>query len=224
MRSHEWFRAAAAAGIVSMVFDQVGFGLLSAANGNFPMAGAPTEQIAARFASALPTQALIGIDLEVLGSVLFLVFVVCVWAKLRVAEADPAWMSAASLIAGAMSQVAFVGAIAPERAIYSRAGNGLESAEAAMLADLNTALFGLGAAFVALYLLATGIAIVRTRALPRWLGWSALVLVPFLLAAGLLSRPGPAFLAFLLFPLWVVAASVFLLLRPVGDEAAVAPT
>ncbi len=186
------------------------------------MAGTPSEHIAARFASALPTQALIGIDLEVLGSLLFLVFVVCMWAKLRVAEAAPAWMSATSLIAGAMSQVAAVGAIAPERAMYSRAGNGLESAEAVMLADLNTAVFGLGATFLALYVLATGIAVVRTRALPRWLGWSALVLVPFLLAAGLLPRAGPAFLAFLLFPLWVIAASVFMLWRPVGDKAAVA--
>jgi hypothetical protein len=56
-------------------------------------------------------------------------------------------------------------------------------------------------------LLATGWHVLETRALPMWLGWAALVL-------GVLAMAGPAgFLAFLLFPIWVLVTGVVLYLR-----------
>lgn len=61
---------------------------------------------------------------------------------------------------------------------------------------------------LAVVLLATGIHTLGSGALPRWLGWVSIVL-------GVLALAGPAgFIAFLLFPLWVLAASILLYRRP----------
>jgi hypothetical protein len=66
----------------------------------------------------------------------------------------------------------------------------------------------------ALLYLASGVAILRTRALPVWLGWVSVVL-------GVLSVTPVGFFAFLAMILWVGLVSVLLYLRPV--EAAAAP-
>jgi hypothetical protein len=57
---------------------------------------------------------------------------------------------------------------------------------------------------LAVVLLASAWHVLATRSLPRWIGWSALVL-------GLLAVAGPAgFIAFLAFPVWVLAVAVTL--------------
>lgn len=57
---------------------------------------------------------------------------------------------------------------------------------------------------LALVLLATGWHVLATRSLPSWLGWVSVVL-------GILAMAGPAgFIAFLLFPVWVLVVAVTL--------------
>lgn len=64
--------------------------------------------------------------------------------------------------------------------------------------------------FVPLFL-ATALVILRTRVLPAWLGWTALVL-------GILGLAGPVgLLAFLLGLVWIAAASIIMFQR--GDAA-----
>ena len=65
---------------------------------------------------------------------------------------------------------------------------------------------------------AAAIVILRTRALPRWLGWMAALIAPALLVNGMFldAEFGPAFLLFLL---WTAIASVVLILRA-GDPRA----
>jgi hypothetical protein len=60
---------------------------------------------------------------------------------------------------------------------------------------------------------ATAIVILRTQGLPRWLGWvSGLFALLNILAAGLgLIFGAPAILLTILFPLWIVAASIVLI-------------
>jgi hypothetical protein len=72
---------------------------------------------------------------------------------------------------------------------------------------------------LAIFMLATGAAILRTRALPVWLGWSALVL-------GVLALAGPlGAIAFMIAPLWTLATSIVLLRRgtPISEGAFDAP-
>jgi hypothetical protein len=64
-------------------------------------------------------------------------------------------------------------------------------------------------------LLATAVVLLRTRVLPMWLGWFALVL-------GIAAFLGPiGFVAFLVFPVWVAIVSMVLYQR--GEPAAAPP-
>jgi hypothetical protein len=70
---------------------------------------------------------------------------------------------------------------------------------------------------VEVFLVSAGLSIVRHGALPKWLGWVALVLA--------LAGPTPAgFVAFLGGAVWVAIVSVVLALRARGPGAAAAPT
>ena len=68
----------------------------------------------------------------------------------------------------------------------------------------------LGAPGIALFLAATGVAIIVNRTLPVWLGWAGVVLALVALVIGFFGLLGIA--------LWILAACVVLLLRP--DQAA----
>jgi hypothetical protein len=77
---------------------------------------------------------------------------------------------------------------------------------------MNNAAFALDWALSALMLAATGGVVLRTGVLPRWLGRSALVIAPLLLASlPFFTTDGPP--TFLLALLWIIAASVALIRR-----------
>ena len=67
-----------------------------------------------------------------------------------------------------------------------------------------------------IFLIATGIAILRGAALPRWLGWVALVV-------GILAVTPAGFFAFLAMLAWVLVASVTMYLRTPAAVAASPP-
>ena len=68
----------------------------------------------------------------------------------------------------------------------------------------------------AVFLVAAGVLGVRTRALPAWLSWVAVVL-------GVASITPIGFLAFLAAVLWIAIVSVLLYRRPLDGTAAPAP-
>jgi hypothetical protein len=68
---------------------------------------------------------------------------------------------------------------------------------------------GLG---LGIFLLATGLAAVRYRALPGWLGWSALVI-------GIVSFTPAGFIAFLAGGLWIFVTSIVMYMRGQPAEA-----
>jgi hypothetical protein len=91
------------------------------------------------------------------------------------------------------------------------------------LSVLQADLFFPVAVGTAVFLLATGLAIVRSGALPAWLGWAALV---FGVAA--LTPTPAAFLAVILMLIWIAVVSVMLFMRaasppPAGPVAPQAP-
>ncbi len=75
--------------------------------------------------------------------------------------------------------------------------------------DLNTVMGGAG---VAVFLLATGVGIIRSRALPVWLGWAGVVLAVVGLPIG---APAVA--------LWLLIASIVVLVRAGRTPAAASP-
>jgi hypothetical protein len=66
------------------------------------------------------------------------------------------------------------------------------------------------------FLLASGLAIVRSGALPSWLGWAALAL-------GVVALTPGGFFAILLMLLWIVVVSVMLFQRGSAPPAAGVP-
>jgi hypothetical protein len=82
---------------------------------------------------------------------------------------------------------------------------------------LNNSLFLPLAIGGCVYGIASGLAILATRALPVWLGWVALVL-------GILSAAGPiGFIALLVLVVWTLVVSIMVFLRS-GDDATPAAT
>jgi hypothetical protein len=63
----------------------------------------------------------------------------------------------------------------------------------------------------------TAAIVIQTLALPRWLGWSAVVIALGLLAGGATATSGTIFLPMLLYLVWVVVASVILFRRTKED-------
>ena len=89
------------------------------------------------------------------------------------------------------------------------------------LYDLSSVAFALGSAGTAVFLAATAAGVLRTRALPRWVGWSAVAVAAVsALGAGSLAPSGAfgvhgdvGFAAVVLVHLWFLAVGIALLRR-----------
>jgi MFS family permease len=187
-----------------------------------PRSDSPAEDIAARLAADGSGHRL-SLLLGFLSDVAFLVFLAGLWSRLR-REEGPAGMFAALVLAAGAAFVALMlisGGL--HLALVQYASGGLhDPALLPALADLNQ---WVGAAIlapsVAMFLGAT-LAILTTRALPRWLGWlaAATAVLQLIALAGVFQTTIEgvvaiaAFFGFLLFLVWVLATSVVLLLRP----------
>ena len=82
---------------------------------------------------------------------------------------------------------------------------------------LNSDMFLTGAVGLFAFLLGTGIAVVRTGALPAWLGWVAIVV-------SVLSITPIFFIAFAVMGIWVLVVSVLLFLAADKAEPGAAQT
>jgi hypothetical protein len=150
--------------------------------------------------------------LELLGLLLFIPFLGYLWSVLRGAEGPGGWLSATALGAGLVGITMKLASIAPG---WAARDFGDETAIHQALDRMN------GVAYIAqmlpdgVMLAAIALVTLKTRALPRWLGWLAAVTAPLLLVNGMFLDAdfGPAFLLFLL---WTLLASVVLTVRPSG--------
>lgn len=208
-------RIGAACGIVAPVLLQLGFGLRAAGwGGAFISPTSSREDIARTFSGPASGQALLGDFLQTLGSMLFIVFTVRLWATLRRAEGDPGWLSATALVAAIIFNAGGLGAQAAERAIDSAAGHGLDTSAAVALVHLNGAFFVIFGIVTGLFMAAVALVILRWHALPAWLGWSAAVIGAVNLVGRSVAGGAPGEAAVYLFIFWILAASVVLLIRP----------
>ena len=116
-----------------------------------------------------------------------------------------------------MSVTIKVASAAPVLAARYRAGDGLDPQLARTLQDTNNASFYLSFFPLAVLLAAFSIVVIRSGALPKWLGWIAAAVGLAFIVGGMSGsadlQPEWAGLPMILFLLWTVITSVVLMRR-----------
>lgn len=216
MSDRLWQRLGAASGIVYAV-TLLGPDLIRGGPNEEPMttAAAAIAQSCARSTAGQPADALLP-SLSVLGFLCFLCFLGSLWSALRRAEGEHGWLAATAFAGGLMSlTIKFAGGTAVLAALHGACA-GIDPQLWSTLHDMDGASFFISFFPLAVLLLASAVVIVRFGALPRWLGWMAVVVAVALLAggtAGTIYARGDAGLPFLLFVLWTLITSVILIRR-----------
>ena len=215
MKDRSLLRLGAACGIFSVVLAITGIGVLVVSAPELVDArlGASEQEIAQAFASPATTGVWIGLYLQVIAFLLFVVFATRLWATLRRAEGGTGWVSNIVLSTGLLFAGITLLALAFWAVADYQAGPGVDVQAARVLNDLHLGTYALSWAVQALFLAATAAVALRTRALPRWLGWSAAAISVASLAAVAAPTGDLVEIPALLFLIWIVAVSVVLVRR-----------
>lgn len=195
--AQRWERWVSLTGAVFAILLVVSF----VVSGETPGADDSVQEVVS-FYSDNESQVMISAILSALSAVFFLFFIGSLGSVLRSAEGATGGLSA---VARAGGTVAAVGILIFAGLMFTLgdAADTLEPEATQTLNALNADFFFPLAGGLATLLLATGLGAVRTRALPGWLGWAALVI-------GVATFTPLGFFAFLASILWVLVASLFL--------------
>jgi hypothetical protein len=196
-------RVAAALGLLSIILSFVGFVIHG-----YPAMGASGKAIVHWATTTDGQRFAFGIYVEALGYLLFLPFAAWLWSVARGAENGWGWLASAGFGAATL----YVGISIMDNGIWSSlldgARHGTDPQTLASIRDIAEYIFLSTYLFVGLFLVLTGYVLFRIRALPRWMGATAAVI-----GLGLLVPPLADFTS-LLFWLWTVVVSLYLLARP----------
>lgn len=210
-----WDRLAGIAGIVFIALLVASF-----FTPETPDADTAAEEMAATLTADAAGHEL-SLFLAFVADIFFLVFLAGLWSRFRRFEGVGGMFAGLFVVAGAV----FYATILISEGLYLALVKAASSADPAVLPALAQLDNWVGSstlpAGVALFIGATG-AILTTRALPSWLGWLAAVAGVLLVVSiagvfeddvddGVLSFAG--FGGFLLFMVWVLAASIVLLIK-----------
>ena len=210
--ARQWVQAfGALCGIFAPILSFGGFTLIGSA-GFAVQPGASLDEVARVVAQPAPPLAFAGLSLDILGSLAFVLFAGRLWGTLRQAEGSPAWLSTSAFGAALL---AVAGSFVDKTifaAIFTQAGGGLEPSLAAALYAAASASFGLFSVFAGLFIGLAAAVVLQTGVLPRWLGWLGLVILVLSIAGVVVAEIG--LLAFPLVLIWMIAASLLLLRRP----------
>jgi hypothetical protein len=146
-----------------------------------------------------------------LGCVAFIFFLGTLRRALRAAAGDEGGLSTVALLGGLMIVVG-ASIFAGIGFTLGDAVDDMPASATVALNALNSDLFFPVAVGTAAFNLGLGLAVLRHGALPRWLGWVALVI-------GIISLTPGGFFAFLATGIVIVAASVVLAQRAGGGES-----
>ncbi|MGH2957941.1 MAG: hypothetical protein ACRDL6_13220 [Solirubrobacterales bacterium] len=207
-RSNEWL--APLTGVAFIVFAIVGFAL----SGEPPTADDPVEEIVA-FYSDDKDSIQFGAALVGMAATLLVFFFGYLRRVLRAAEGEGGVLSAVSF-AGAV--IVAVGAAIDSTILFAlaEAADDVDPVAVQALQALWDNDFMPLAVGTQLVLLATGLSVVRHGALPKWLGWVAIVL-------GVIAVTPIGFAAFLGMAIWILIVSILLSMRARSGPAAPAP-
>jgi hypothetical protein len=187
--------------------------------GSFPFTGATPEPEASadKVAEYLDRSSALtwtGIDLELFGIALLIVFAGRMWAILREAEGAGGWIATTGFGAAlAGLTVLLIGDATVMGAAFKAGRDGLDPAVVGALYTVQWHADLVYGAVNAVFFAAAAVLVLRHGALPRWLGWLALVVAVGLVATvpfgpGATMEP-PHVLGFL----WIVAAGIAMIAR-----------
>jgi hypothetical protein len=216
---HALDRIGAACGVFWFPLEVLAF-ILTATAHAVPNSGgiASSEEIAKVLATPPPPQAWVSEYLYTLAALLFLVFTTRLWACLWRAEGGRGWLSVTALGSGLVYVALKLPQHTAVEVLWMRAGHGLDVQVGAALWDTSQGLLFASLNFNALMAAATAVVVLRLRALPAWLGWSAAACAVALPVAVITHIFAIAFV----FAFWVMATAVVLFLRA-EDSAASEP-
>jgi hypothetical protein len=205
-----WERLAALSGLVAVALWVIGVVLEEASN----LPGEDPNEILSWFQDESNT-ILSGAFIFMLGSLFFLIFVGALRVRLVRAESESAFLSAIAFGAGLV--VAALTLLIPGPNLAGALAEDDLTPEAAQALTVVDDAFFVGAELAAaLLLIATGLAILRYGALPRWVAW-----ISFLFALWLLIPPIGWAGLLVGVPFWTIIVAVLLWMRS-GDESAAA--
>lgn len=208
-RTQTWARGGAATGVLSVVVATIGYVL----HGSLPM-GKNGPAIMAWAAGVDQTRFTTGIYIELLGYLLFLVFAAWLWSVLRRPGHEAAWLSMAALVGATLSMGISALSDGLWLALLPGVHQGTPPQTLAILREAAEQIFDISFLFGALFTILVGVVVLRTRSLPAWIGVTALVLGVATLI------PPIALPASLVWEVWIVVISVYLLVRTVAGASA----
>jgi hypothetical protein len=204
-----WERLAALSGLVAVALWVIGVVLEEVSN----LPGEDPNEILSWFQDESNT-ILSGAFIFMLGSLFFLIFIGALRVRLVRAERESAFLSAIAFGAGIV--VAAMTLLIPGPNLAGALAEDDLTPEAAQALTVVDDAFFVGAELAAaLLLVATGLAILRYGALPRWLAW-----ISFLFALWLLIPPIGWAGLLVGVPLWTIIVAVLLWIRSGDDSAA----
>lgn len=204
-----WERLAALSGLVAVALWVIGVVLEEVSN----LPGEDPNEILSWFQDESNT-ILSGAFIFMLGSLFFLIFIGALRVRLVRAESESAFLSAIAFGAG-LVVVALTLLIPGPNLAGALAEDDLTPEAAQALTVVDDAFFVGAELAAALLLVATGLAILRYGALPRWVAW-----ISFLFALWLLIPPIGWAGLLVGVPLWTIIVAVLLWMRSGDDSAA----
>jgi hypothetical protein len=161
------------------------------------------------------------IGLELLGFLCFALFLGYLWSVLRRAEGENGWLAASAFGGGLTALAIKLMSAVPLLAAFYGVAHGIDSPVAQTLQDMAAVIFMLSLLPLAVLLLPTAVLSIRAGALPRWLGWLALLVAVADLAAGgsglMFGAAAFSGLPLVLFTFWTLLSSI-VLTRRAGRE------
>ena len=195
--------------VIAQAFIQIG--------GVEPPFRASTEAIVAFFATRNSQLVEASAFLSGISLLAFLWFLGTLWATLREAEGETAWLSLTAVMSGLMGVAVAYAPGGWELALF-RTNDGLDPQIARLLFDSGNLAFANLWVFIASLLLAYAAVTLRTGVLPRWTGWVGIMIgVGLLIARAFWATSGIAFVPYMMFWLWLFPVSV-MLLRKAGHQ------
>lgn len=207
-----WERWAALSGLVAVALWAIGVVIDESSS----LPGDDPNEILSWFQDESNT-ILVGAFIFMLGSLFFLIFLGALRARLVEAEGRRALLTAIAFGAGIVATAMTLLIPGPNLA-GALAEDDLTPEAAQALTVMDDAFFVGAELAAALLLAATGFAILRYGALPRWLAW-----ISFLFALWLLIPPIGWAGLLVGVPLWTIIVALLLWTRPGGEPVAARP-